>query len=130
MVSFRRFVALLLLTLWLPATQHCALMAAGLVQSTEVQDGSSCGCPSGTPCGKEDCRNLELSTTGAIPENFAVVVPEAALCTCLICPNCLARGSISEFAILPMYSAEPVELTRTWQFLRRAAPSPRPPGLA
>ena len=123
-------VALLMVTLWLPATQHCGLVAAGLVRSSVSQDGSKCDCPPGSPCGKDNCQNLELNLAGPASDNFVVVVPQATLCICHICLRCLELNQVAESAASPKFFIEPFELARTWQFQRRAAPSPRSPSLA
>lgn len=120
-------IALLLVTLWLPATQHCELVAAGLLQSTVAQDGTKCDCPPGSPCSKDNCQNLDLNLSSPVSENFIIVVPQATLCSCPICERCLDLNPIAESAASPKFFVEPSAQARPWQFQRRAAPAPRSP---
>lgn len=123
-------IALLLVTLWLPATQRCALLAAGLLGPDVAQDRSGCDCPPGSPCGKDDCQNLELNLAAPTADQPGVVVPEAVLCACHICLRSLETRPVAVSAAKPRFFVEPFELARPWQFQRRAAPAPRSPTLA
>ena len=123
-------IALLLVTLWLPATQRCELVAAGLFPPNIAQDGSKCHCPPGTPCGRDDCQNLELNLAAPTADQLGVVVPEAVLCTCHICLRSLELSPVAVSAARPRFFLESFELARPWQFQRRAAPAPRSPTLA
>ena len=123
-------IALLLVTLWLPATQRCALVAAGLLQPDIAQDGSKCDCPPGTPCGKDDCQNLEQNLAPPASNQLGVVVPEAVFCTCHICLRSLEPSPVAVSAASPRFFIESFALARPWQFQRRAALAPRSPTLA
>ena len=123
-------IALLLVTLWLPATQRCALVAAGLLPSDIAQDGSKCDCPPGTPCGKDDCQTLEQNLAPPASDQFGVVAPEVVLCTCHICLCSLELSLVEVSAAKPRFFVESFALARPWQFQRRAAPPPRSPTLA
>jgi hypothetical protein len=123
-------IVFLLVTLWLPATLRCELVAAGLLQPTVAQDGSTCNCPPGSPCSKDGCQNLELNLPAPISDQPDVVVPEAVLCTCHICCRCLDLCPTMIATAKPWFFVEPFELARPWQFERRAAPAPRSPSLA
>lgn len=120
-------IALLLVILWLPATQRCALVAAGLLHPDGAQDGAECDCPPGTPCGKDDCQNLEQNLAPATFNQLGVAVPEAVLCTCHICLRSSELSPVAVAAAKPRFFIEPFALARPWQFQRRAAPYPRSP---
>lgn len=122
-------IALLLVTLWLPATQRCELVAAGLLEPDVAQDGSKCGCPPGTPCEKDDCQNLEQNLVPPTSDQLGVVVPEAVLCTCHICLRSLEPSPAAVSATGQRFFVDPFEVARPWQFQRRAAPAPRSPTL-
>ena len=123
-------IAFLLVTLWLPATQRCELVVAGLLQPDVAQDGSKCNCPPGTPCRKDNCQNLELNLAASTADQPGVVVPEAELCKCHICLRSLEVSPIAVAAPRLRFFVEPFEVARPWQFQCRAAPAPRSPTLA
>ncbi len=117
----RFIVALLLATLWLPATLHCALEKAGLIAADagDAQDGDHRA--------TDDCATVEaghykvsdVSPGPAAPFLFA----------------CFELGEVfsPETIILPRVSPErsdcPLEVPRTWHFLVRAALPARAPSL-
>jgi hypothetical protein len=130
----RRIFALALAALWLPATLHCDLEAAGIDQlfhclvdhhATTDLDGSH------TPA-RDACDVVE-GTALRLVTDTALVAPPAlnALCASLLCfsapapalvltppPNALSERSIA-----------PPEVARTWHFTARAALPSRAPSL-
>ena len=130
MSRLRPLIAILLLALWLPATLHCALEAAGCLRAEECCDGHT-----DSACTRDACDTLE---TGFVkPAALHVVLPPffpdtAARLLDAFCPLLLAPTAL----LLPPDTgvtgtvAAPPEVARTWHFLVRAAPAPRAPSLA
>lgn len=123
------FIAFLLVTVWLPATQRCELVAAGMVSSTVAQDDLDCGCPPGVPCRRDNCQVLEQFLTLPASDQLAVVGPELVLCTCHIDLRSLDSSPRGGLAVGHKFLAALPELPRPWQFQRRAALPPRLPSL-
>ena len=123
-----QLLALLLLALWLPATLHCQLEAAGF--GTRHHDNC---CTDSTKTGTTDCRddacaNIEASLRKETAPVLALAAPEACLCLlCLPAPACACVGCV-EPALSPERHEAPPELAVTWHFLARAAPPARAPG--
>lgn len=118
-----RIFALLLLTVWLPVTQHCGLEAAGLIAEQCLGDYGP---------------NPRVSKDGcAMVENGAFESAMAALRA--LAPDWIAAGDFPrlELVVLAMAGhdagrpapayARPLDWVTTWQFVQRAAPSPRAP---
>ncbi len=125
---FSSLVALLLLTLWLPATQHCGLEAAGIVGST-IDCHEADGCDSTTEqaaCDLDNCQSIEDAAYKAQQTYVQLAAPVEL--TCLCCLNVISPEMIIVRLISPARSDVPPELAPSWQFTSRAAPSPRAPG--
>lgn len=124
-----QLISVLLLALWLPATLHCQLEAAGL--GDQHQDGC-CTDPAqtgATDCRDDACANIEASLHKEAAPRLALSAPEA--CDCLLCLAdfaCACTGC-TEPALSPARHAVPPELAVTWQFVARAAPPARAPSL-
>lgn len=121
----RQLVALAVLTLWLPATLHCALEAAGfeivfVCHDHDAQDASD------HHCTDDACHALEGAAFKPAA-NTAVLTPPA-LCACLLCfvAPPLAIDLTPPSGISDRIVAPP-EVARTWHFVARAAPPPRAP---
>jgi hypothetical protein len=126
----RRFFALLLLAVWLPATLHCGFEAAGFVLGSECcadaqHAVSSAGCES------DDCGILESGFTSS--GTLHVTAPVATVCSCLIHaqtpPSTVAVFS-PPVSGLGEAAGPPRELIQSWPFVSRVALSPRAPSLA
>lgn len=120
-VSRLRFIfALLLATLWLPATLHCALEEAGLI-------GEACTVDKSDVCANDSCATVE-ATHYKSPDLLAVVLAP----TLFVCLD-LAELNPTEAIIVPLVSPErsdcPLEVPRTWHFVARAALPARAPSL-
>jgi hypothetical protein len=111
-------VAALLVGLWLPATSFCLLENAGWV-------GNSDGCPAdqcsdSSPCCALASANYKMhegaTMTVSSPVPMVEWLPEWPK---LVLP--LRQAAIAEFNV------SPPELTQSWQFSSRAAPTPRAP---
>ena len=128
MPRLRPLLAALLLALWLPATLHCALEAAGCIRTEDCCDGHT-----DRACTRDACDTLEAGFVtpaalhATLPQFFAVVAacrlfdsPSAPPATLLLPPGTGVTGTV----------AAPPEVARMWHFLVRAAPAPRAPSLA
>ena len=125
MAQISRYIALLLLTLWLPATLHCDLQAAGVAESPDCcTDGHSCA-------GDEGC-NVVVNAL-CKPGNDVIKVPAPALTrdsfgsvelhyffSSLMMPRLIVAPKSGSFE-------RPLDWVTTWQFVRRAAPPCRAP---
>ena len=129
-VTRLRFIfALLLATLWLPATLHCQLEAAGLEiifvchdHDHDTAHDQVAPVSSADHCADDACHALE----GAALKAFTSVklVGDATLFVLAhlpVPPETPAAG------LSPERSDAPQELSRCWQFTTRAAPPSRAP---
>lgn len=122
MPALRRLIALAVLAVWLPATLHCALEAAGLDAWFGCHEEAA---HDADHCTDDACHAIEGFAYK--PDAAAVRVPPPApalLCHCLLC----LAPSLALPATEPATPApEPPALARSWQFVRRAAPPARAP---
>jgi hypothetical protein len=121
----RRFAALLLLVLWLPATLHCALEAGSPFDSAATCCPGKSAAVGDDHCADDNCVVLESHLVRPADDNLVMPAPVAlAAFSCLI-------AFPPETIIVPTVAPErthcPPELARTWQFVARAALSPRAP---
>ena len=125
MSRLRSFTSLLLLTLWLPATLHCALEMGSPFDSASACCTGENAAVGDDHCAIDNCAVLESNLVRPVGDDL--VVPAPVLLTCLCC----LIESTPETIIVPTVSPErthcPPELARTWQFVERAALSPRAP---
>lgn len=121
-----RLAAWLLLAVWLPATLHCQLEAAGWGDSHQ----DSC-CPektadTGPDCLGDACANIEASLhRDSAPELYLA----APATPCHLCCVALVRAARTGSILSPKRHAPPLELKVAWQFIERAAPPARAPSL-
>lgn len=121
MRRLRNLTALFLVVLWLPATQHCDLEAAG------VWAGSGC-CAADNGCAQDECGTVESgdfksgSGTMKLPSAPRTILHFAVS---LLAANVPAGGETG-FRTLPAHGAADDWLPQ-WRFARRAAPLPGAP---
>jgi hypothetical protein len=118
-----QFLPLVLLVLWFPATQCCALEAAGLVPRFCCDDG----CARGEPCAKDACASL-----GSVPDGTGAVVQTVSAPELRDATSYLGIVLVPSFfepaMIMPAATIDPPgEWVAAWHFLRRAAPPSRAP---
>ncbi len=119
-----RLALWLLVAVWLPATMHCQLEAAGLGGS---HHDSCCAEESATAdCRGDACANIEASLIKESTPTFNLAAP---VCDSLFHCAALAVASDAEPALSPIRQAPPLELKVAWQFIERAAPPARAPSL-
>ena len=123
MKSAFRLIALLLLALWLPATLHCDLEAAGLAHpALACHDEHAPGA---------HADNCALVEGGQYHAAIALLkVPAPSLLACTLCYLTLrAEPPVFVPPVSPEHTDSPPELIRVWQFARRAALPARAPTL-
>lgn len=119
-----------LLAIWLAATQHCGLEAAGLLE-THSEDGAvPLCCSSSGPCTQDGCTLVERGSLA--PSNTVLKIPAPALneCICRLCTRLVIPVVASEPALEFAHAAdEPRGWVPMWHFVRRAAQPPRAPSV-
>ncbi len=130
MVSFRHIIAIALLAVWLTATQHCGLEAAGLI-AAEVPHGEAAKCceTTGDPCTHDGCDVVEAGLAKSSNTTVTVPTPSFAVCTCFLCLQLLPPVLAVEPSLSISESESPEHWIPVWQFVRRAAPLSRAPSL-
>jgi hypothetical protein len=117
-------LSLLLLATWLPATEHCALEAAGLLAET-CADGCAAN-----PDAKDGCDTVENGAYKLSGDTLKVPVPDLFVCACRLCLHQIQLDATRELVPPPGALFErPTDWVSTWQFVRRAAPPSRAPTL-
>jgi hypothetical protein len=126
----RRILGFLVLAIWLTATQHCGLEAAGLLEA-HPEEGTAPFCCSGDgPCMHDGCALVERGSFTSSNATVNVTIPLLNECVCLLCAHLVVRVDASE----PLQGFaqgvdEPLGWVPTWHFERRAAQPPRAPSL-
>jgi len=121
--------SLLLLAVWLPATLHCRLEAAGLTAPHHEECHEEAGHGTATDCKEDACPAIEEALIKDTSADLAVSAP--ADCACALCLAVLlgtCEGG-SELSLSPARHAPPPDLMAGWQFEFRAAPPARAPSL-
>lgn len=113
-------LAVMLLGLWLPATLHCSLEAAGLI-ATQCADDCGDASHDDDGCGVVE-RGLYKSSTPLVK----ISAPEILRLAFLFQPSPAAE-SVAPARFSAEFVSEPQTLRRTWQFIQRAAPPCRAP---
>ena len=126
--AFRNAIALLLLALWLPATQHCDLEAAG-VMAWDERGHTHAESPCKQSCENDVCPTVEGASYSAASHLLRVLPPDVFVVLSLIdlLPAPLVIEDQEAF-----FTGDPPELQkilRTWQFSRRTALPARAPDL-
>lgn len=128
--TLRRIIAIVLLALWLPTTQHCGLEAAGLIAAEVPHGAESECCENGaSPCTHDGCNVVENSLIKLNNETIKVPTPSLAACTCFLCLQLLPPVVAVEPIFAVTASESPEHWVPVWQFVRRAAPLSRAPAL-
>ncbi|MBL9189793.1 MAG: hypothetical protein JNK23_20090 [Opitutaceae bacterium] len=117
----RRLIALLLLSLWLPATMHCALEAAGINIALLCHDHETQAATE-SHCTDDACHAIEGEAY--TPVSLVKLVGEVTLCVVALLPD---PSELPDARISPERTDVPRELGRSWQFITRAAPPARAP---
>ena len=121
MHRLRRLLALTLLALWLPATLHCDLEAAGLEIAFVCHDHAT-PTAAAAHCTDDACHALEEAAYTAFTLTKLVGVISLSVLALLPEPADLPAAALS-----PARTDVPLEVLRSWQFRTRAAPPARAP---
>lgn len=131
LVSSKFLTAVFALALWLGATQHCNLEAAGLsADHTDGAAGSGCCAGSDYDCAADGCESVENGAYRNASDDVTVKVPAFYCCQCLVGLKLELRPAeiVVNFPRRTIL-ARPLDWVPTWQFVQRAARSPRAPSL-
>ncbi|MGH7945602.1 MAG: hypothetical protein ACREH8_07670 [Opitutaceae bacterium] len=131
MGRFPRFLCWLMALLWMPITQHCGLeAAAGLLESHAPADQSCC--PGGEEhCSHDGCEVIEGGGYKIDDGTPRLVAPQLVVCLCLIYQSVVVPPLEDATTIWSAQDFErPLDWVPAWQFVQRAALSPRAPSLA
>lgn len=131
--SCRKFLtALFALALWLGASQHCSLEAAGVLASHSDAAPTS-GCCSGSEggCASDGCDTVENGAFRNSYESVTLQLPTFSCCDCLICSSPVVPRVVTDPPMTCWHTAfeRPLDWVPTWHFERRAALSPRAPSV-
>lgn len=125
MRRLHRFLGLLLLALWLPATEHCNLEAAGLI-ATQCTDG----CDRSGTLSNDGCGVIENGSYRSASGLVKAPAPALQVCASFLLLQFAAAAAFPEPVVVSAeVVARPADWVTTWQFVRRAAPPSRAPSL-
>ena len=79
MVRVSKLMAMVLLALWLPATQHCALEAVGALITTCADN-----CATGESSGKDGCGSIENGNFKPTGVTLKAPAPSLFACACFL----------------------------------------------
>jgi hypothetical protein len=122
----RPFLIAALLACWLPATVHCALEAAELMDVTCCSEDFHPVTPHET---SDHCNGWE-ETLATAADPLSVKAPSFVSCLCQLC--CAVAPALPRATVEPLRpppDTAPPDLTR-WQFEHRTALPARAPSLA
>lgn len=128
---FRRISVLLWLAVWLVATQHCVLEAAGVWEAGHDEEASTC-CPD-TPlnCEHDGCEVVEGGSVVASTSVAKVSAPEwQAVWLVLTAELVEPRALPGPLAVRPAERSRSLEWVPIRHVERRAAPAPRAPSVS
>ena len=126
---FKKVIALALLALWVPATMHCDLAAAGMLSAHAAHHENTCANESHPPSPSDNCQVIEDGSYK--PSHVAVKAssPSLLLCVFSLCRQPTALAALRES--VPPSAA--IETALSWiptrHFVRGAAPLSRAPSV-
>lgn len=121
-----KVTALLLATLWLPATVHCQLETLGLDALFACAGDDGAAHADGKGCTDDGCQTIESGQVAVAKSRIEVAAPALLACTTLFCVCELSAPEASP-ELVASRQDETLPLRRTWQFDRRAALPARAP---
>jgi len=120
-----QITAFVLLALWLPATQHCSLNAAGWLAHDVVS--TDCCETAAASCADDGCNLAEGNLSRPSASAAKTLSPDLAVCLCVLCSH-LSLADLTEKPALAVSATErPIDWLPTWQFSRRTALPARAP---
>jgi len=120
-LRLRRLLTFALLALWLPATLHCDLEAAGLALPFVCHDHDT-ATGLDLPCADDECHALDRASYTAFA--LTKLVSATVLSVLARLPDSIETPVDG---VRPERTDVPRKLRRTWQFDTRAAPPARAP---
>lgn len=120
-LRLRRLLTFALLALWLPATLHCDLEAAGLALPFVCHDHDT-ATGLDLPCADDECHALDRASYTAFA--LTKLVSATVLSVLARLPDSIETPVDG---VRPERTDVPRKLRRTWQFETRAAPPARAP---
>src|SRR5579885_2054584 len=84
---------LLVLAVWLPATEHCALEASGALPKS-----CSDNCASGQTDGDDGCAAVENGAYKLSNDSLKIPVPDLFACACFLCLQSISIDVAREIA--------------------------------
>ncbi len=123
---FYRLFAFCMALYWVPATAHCQLEALGL-EFVSCADGCHDKAPSEAV--HDGCDVFESGLYKSGIDTIKVAPSLATVCACLICLHVPEPDSENGPAVATAETVRPRDWVPTWQFVQRAALSPRAPSL-
>lgn len=128
MFRVRRIIAFALLALWLPATMHCALEAAGINSAAPCTEG--CRSTDHHDVPRDACDVVESGAFKPAADTATILPP--ALLACRLCFVFLTAPTASLPPPVGVSDriVSPPEVARTWHFTARAALPARAPSFA
>jgi hypothetical protein len=123
-----KLVAACLLAFWLLATQHCGLESAGLFAAHDIQTEANGCCASSDGCANDGCETVEEGAYRS--DNTAPAIASPQLSPCLWSVNWSIKVPVRELRADVLFRRQlerPLDWLPTWQFVQRAALSPRAP---
>ena len=130
---FAKFIALVLVALWLPVTLHCDLDAAGLLTAHDTSHANSDCCAStqaadqASPCADDSCELVENGLYQSTGSLLQVTAPSLTASTWFLCLQLAALPRPIEPVTPVVAVKQPPGWVPTWHFARRAAPLSRAP---
>lgn len=115
---------------WLLAVQHCGLEAAGIFGQHKAVDAICC--PGGEDhCSHDGCDTVENGSYRVDSDARMIPAPQFATCVGFICWNTpVPPLEVCEGNLAKANFEHPLNWVPAWQFMQRAALSPRAPSLA
>lgn len=122
MNRLRIMIAVLLAALWLPATQHCGLEAAGLLADQCGDGRGPTDCVANGNCANDDCGTLEGGDYRSDVAPLKLSSPQWFTCVFLLSEAIAATPAEPDSAPTAGDALDrPREWVPGWQFERRAA---------
>lgn len=122
----RRITVCLVLAIWMAATQHCTLEAAGMLSADSAHENVGC-CDSQGSCAKDSCHVVERGASTLNATAIKVPAPDLHSCLCSLCSTLLIPAIAPAPPAPNSLSRDTLAWVPIWHFERRAAPSPRAP---
>ena len=125
MSRLSKLAAVLLVALWLPATLHCRLEAAGLdwhwlgVHEHDAANAEHCT--------EDNCHPIEGQVYKPVTKGTSVTPPAESAVAPFLTALLGACDGCAEPALSPTRPGPPAEWNVAWQFSTRAAPSSQAP---